>query len=399
MEDIINNVAGILYWDIFLMGGIFTLIIFSASWIWCSCSIREFFSKIDSFIKNKKDEQKEDEQKKDMKLPLAVACIIIVLVVIYSTGVMVNTLSDDWIDQDDVWHPLFLKSLWFDKSEFEIKNESKKSCDNKSENKTKNKSKKNCDCDKSDDLIKIKTFDDIYGEKELQCPKDKINFYYHAKNKLWEHDIWREYIIYSQTIINISRVWCFSFFLLFIFASLRFLIRLIIWTHSKIIWILFIIRRRKKKLAAGVGDAKAEVKKCFFHFMIVVVALLGYLIGGKVWLSSEKEIDNKIFGAYSVITTENSTDFFGTADKSLKEIKSKKEKAIKALIRALKDNDFYVRWTAAETLGKIKSEKAVKPLIWALLTDNDPDIRAAAAYALKEIYSKKGDIKKETGKN
>ncbi len=54
----------------------------------------------------------------------------------------------------------------------------------------------------------------------------------------------------------------------------------------------------------------------------------------------------------------------------------------KALLTALlKDNSPEVRWTAAESLGKIGDRTAV-PAVLALLTDPVPPIRAAAAQAL-----------------
>ena len=56
------------------------------------------------------------------------------------------------------------------------------------------------------------------------------------------------------------------------------------------------------------------------------------------------------------------------------------------LINALKDEDSYVRWSAAEALGNIKSDTAVQPLINAL-KDEDSDVRWRAAEALGNIKS------------
>ena len=47
------------------------------------------------------------------------------------------------------------------------------------------------------------------------------------------------------------------------------------------------------------------------------------------------------------------------------------EKAVDALIKALNDQDSYVRSTAADALGKIGSEKAIDALVNAL---NDQDL-------------------------
>jgi len=64
------------------------------------------------------------------------------------------------------------------------------------------------------------------------------------------------------------------------------------------------------------------------------------------------------------------------------------EKAVDPLIEALTDEDNFVRERAAGVLGKIGSEKAVDPLIEAL-TDKDSDVRGNAADALGRIGSEK----------
>ena len=54
------------------------------------------------------------------------------------------------------------------------------------------------------------------------------------------------------------------------------------------------------------------------------------------------------------------------------------------LINALKDEDKYVRGSAAVALGNIKSDTAVQPLINAL-KDEDKYVRGSAAVALGNI--------------
>jgi len=66
----------------------------------------------------------------------------------------------------------------------------------------------------------------------------------------------------------------------------------------------------------------------------------------------------------------------------------KSETAVQSLINALKDEDEDVRWSAAETLRNIKSDKAVQLLINAL-KDEDPSVRWSAVKALGEIKSDK----------
>ena len=62
----------------------------------------------------------------------------------------------------------------------------------------------------------------------------------------------------------------------------------------------------------------------------------------------------------------------------------KSDTAVKPLINALKDEDWFVRMRAAEALGKIKSDTAVKPLINAL-KDENWFVRKRAAWALGKI--------------
>jgi len=59
---------------------------------------------------------------------------------------------------------------------------------------------------------------------------------------------------------------------------------------------------------------------------------------------------------------------------------------VPALIEALKDDDYIVRQYAVEALGRIgpKAASAV-PGIRAALNDEYPDVREAAAKALREI--------------
>jgi HEAT repeat protein len=63
------------------------------------------------------------------------------------------------------------------------------------------------------------------------------------------------------------------------------------------------------------------------------------------------------------------------------------ERAVDALIKALSSDDLMLRASAAESLGIIKSEKAL-PFLKALLKDENKDVREAASIAWKEITGK-----------
>jgi HEAT repeat protein len=62
------------------------------------------------------------------------------------------------------------------------------------------------------------------------------------------------------------------------------------------------------------------------------------------------------------------------------------EKAIPELVKALNDEDSYVRWRAADALGKIGSDAAINELVKAL-NDEDSYVRWRAADALGKIGS------------
>lgn len=68
-----------------------------------------------------------------------------------------------------------------------------------------------------------------------------------------------------------------------------------------------------------------------------------------------------------------------------------KSRAVKALIKALQDDDARVRYWAVDTLGKVRSKLAVEPLA-PLLKDRDPDVRELTRTALARIG---GDRAKE----
>ena len=63
------------------------------------------------------------------------------------------------------------------------------------------------------------------------------------------------------------------------------------------------------------------------------------------------------------------------------------QQKIEALATALLDEDRSVRRRAVQGLRKVGGERAVGPLGDALLEDEDPEVRVAAAHALGRILS------------
>lgn len=62
-----------------------------------------------------------------------------------------------------------------------------------------------------------------------------------------------------------------------------------------------------------------------------------------------------------------------------------KKEAVPSFIQALTDGNAIVRKEAAYVLGKIKDERAVKPLIEALILDLDMSVKKEAVWALENI--------------
>lgn len=246
--NIINNVAEVLYWDIFVMG-LFSIITVGLGLMWLFLRCNDLLNKVSGFAK------KATEQK---WMTTAVTALVAVIA-IYYVGAIFNTFSDDWIDKGGFSH-LYLKGTWM-KAKYDIGELG------------------------TDDAIKTDVFHSIYG-LEKQNPSDIRDFYYHAKNELWKEEKWREYILYSQTMINISRVWCLALFLTIPLAIARIAVSAYRWRMAP---------RRKPK---EVRDAKDVI----LSFVAVAVAVAGYYVGGVVWQSSEVEIDSKIFGVYRSVS-------------------------------------------------------------------------------------------------
>jgi len=189
MTTIINNIGTFFHWDIFLMGA-FTLLmlvlgisilIYPLSVF--SCFIRRYITYITK-----------------LNFKEGSIFVLLVAITIYFSGIMVNTLSDIWIDNSNYTHLQIAKRSWLEDKEVED----------------------------TDEKIKKFSFVNVYNTKEYD--EDEINdFYYHAKHTLIneEHNAtWGDYILYSQVIINISRVWALVFYILVILMFLRFLITL-----------------------------------------------------------------------------------------------------------------------------------------------------------------------------
>ena len=94
----------------------------------------------------------------------------------------------------------------------------------------------------------------------------------------------------------------------------------------------------------------------------------------KYGIEAAMELDRKVWKKFTVIEAQRIMKRFGI----------KPGGGISALIQALKDESEFVRYSAAEALGKIKDERAVKSLNQAL-KDESENVRTAVERALEKI--------------
>lgn len=121
-----------------------------------------------------------------------------------------------------------------------------------------------------------------------------------------------------------------------------------------------------------------EKLKTSFTFFVLVIFQLSIFSGINVATatSDEQEIE-------ALIEDFNAKDVNVKAD-SVKALVEAGELAVEPLIQALDSKDPEIRENAAITLGKIKDERAIDPLI-KLLTDEEWEVESAATNALVDI--------------
>jgi hypothetical protein len=118
--------------------------------------------------------------------------------------------------------------------------------------------------------------------------------------------------------------------------------------------------------------------KIHFTFFALVILQLSIFSGVNVASAASDEQDIEV-----LIEDFNAQDVNVKAD-SVKALVEAGEPAVKPLIQALDSKDSEIRENAAITLGKIKDERAIEPLI-KLLTDEEWEVESAATTALVEI--------------
>ena len=130
-------------------------------------------------------------------------------------------------------------------------------------------------------------------------------------------------------------------------------------------------------------EEKDEIKKDVFHNDLI---LMGKCIADADF--TNREIRNQVVDdLWALYRSPEVSSFRERAIDVIAPIKP--DKIIDLLVNELKDKDSYVRREAAKALGRIKSERAIDPLIEALTTDVDWNVRENVADALGRIKSER----------
>lgn len=131
----------------------------------------------------------------------------IIIILSFSFGILVNNLSDTFMDKQDVYH-LGLKRNWAVLDEQETVDTS--------------------GYVDTDEVIKVKVFNNVFEHFKLDTTRITKEFkkqlYYATKHKILECASWRDYLIYSQNIVNLCQSICFACWLILVFSWIAFFI-------------------------------------------------------------------------------------------------------------------------------------------------------------------------------
>jgi hypothetical protein len=378
MESVINYFGEFLFWDIYVQGILATLVILIGTSLWLY-TLGEYFDPSENIdiVQYMQNNYKGlyDLITIGIKLKVAryISYFVISLTIIYNVGLHVSQSSDDFMDASNLDH-LLLKQYWSDSLKV---------------NEHFLTSNKFLDLSHTDERIKIEQFDRVFHiptkDTLAESPDStdykiflesvfndskgifRTDIYYFAKHSLLSDDKWRNYITYSQNLINISQVAAFSLFILFcmclinfIFDFLRILkeifgrqrldnigvsesenrkitevsrnkliLYLLVSLFTVILYgisglfklhlnwiIVFISLFLFFWLTCWIFSVSTEWigKRTRATLIISVFSLIGYFASSNSWLTNEKEICNKIYGVFKF--KENAK--IVTADKEIK---------------------------------------------------------------------------------
>jgi hypothetical protein len=244
-------------------------------------------------------------------IPFTVAMFILLLV----SGILSNRIGDTLLDRSNRCH-LGLKSLFLTDTKYSWKLDNQKFYAYRN----------------TDSYLKIEQFNKIYPHADSINYSKKTEIYYTIKHKLLENELWRDYLISTQSLINYSQVLLLSFTVLLYLLLLEFVIKITGRVHAAYkngtISIL-----QEKKFLTGMwsyivlgATANYMFPDCdFIWLMVPGLVIIGYLelwslgiksmrlltriIGisaciclyyasGLSWKENEKEFDAKVYGVF-----------------------------------------------------------------------------------------------------
>lgn len=225
------------------------------------------------------------------------------IMMVYINGVIINTLSDQWMDGSNAQH-LGMKYYWAPEDARKANSDISR-------------------FDDTDNYIKVQMFYQVFGDVPLDTAihkSDIYSFYYHAKHLLLSNDVWRNYINSTQSLINYTQVFALSFFTLLILVFINYwinslrhhkyhvklLVAAIIISFTVIFgliypisWIMLIFML--------IGPILFAIYNLFFgkyffpsftSLMLIVAGMVGYLFCSMAWVNNEKEVVAKTYGVY-----------------------------------------------------------------------------------------------------
>ena len=355
--SILNYFGEILAWDLFTQGVFFAFILYLGGYLvfithskvedsdslgpydlekkskaeWKGQGyFKDYFARLSFSLKNISTRRIDYKEAIRMLSPLAksflrfkLIFLPIAIIITFSLGIIVHTVSDSWIDDSNTVH-VGLKWLWAtDFSDYESKEDIIRCVDSNIEYDYSNFDNY-CDTDQG---IKLESFDKIYPRHDTICSKTKLQIYYNIKHKLLKDKTWREYINYSQILINLSQGIAFSFYVLLIIS----LINLVIYLGRKshliatavnltiISSFLFCVVFDKgcfitNILAWGIvfmGGLDLLIykkRKMLIIQLFIWVSLIGYFASCLAWESNEREVCYKTYGLYKIFEPKVSYD-------------------------------------------------------------------------------------------
>lgn len=348
--SIFNYFGETLSWDIFTQGVFFSFILYLGGYLFYITQIlnlEEDTKEKDSEESDKKNDKEESfieknwtdfkntiskysQNKINLKntinifapfiksfLRFKLILLPLTLILIFTLGIIIHTVSDSWIDESNYSH-FGLKSYWANDlaSKFKGSKDLFSHC-NTEDNLDFSRFNDYADTDTG---IKLISFDRIYRHHKEVCPIVKLQIYYDIKHKLLANEKWRGYLSYSQVLINLTQGIALSFFFLMLLSSLNLLFHLlriknplnyilvpivVIIYFLPEVYLIKTIQSWIVWMVIGVGAFNLflcdKKRKILINLSFIILSMGGYLLASSSWMSNEYEVCYKTYGVYKII--------------------------------------------------------------------------------------------------